>query len=154
MIQDRDPFNQFDIVRSEFTLSGDCIGSTFRNVDVQIGLHVDFFPEVIDECKSRITFDSFDWGLKIVDGIHNFVRVDTEFACVKDPLQIPTFSSIAPRQPCLDANNDGVPDGGYDELQAECQGILGVDCPLGLSCEFRESFRGELIAIESTCVKI
>ena len=163
MVEDSDPLNQFDIVRSEFNLFGDCVGSTFRNVDVQIGLHVDFIEGVIDQCKSKITFDSFDWGLKIVDGIHNFVRIDTEFACEREIFAFPTLSSI-PRAQCLDENDDGVPDGGYDELQADCQGILGIDCPLGLTCEFREvcpfgsmcteSFCPcELIPILNTCVK-
>jgi len=172
MIEDRDPFNQFDPERSEFILSGDCVGSTFRNVDVQIGLHVDFIEGVIDQCKSKITFDSFDWGLKItsltdMSTIHNFVRIDTKYACERDltGLPVPFLSSITFPPPCFDENDDGVPDGGYDELQAECQGILGVDCPLGLTCEFREvcpfgsmcteSFCPcELIPIQDTCVII
>ncbi len=144
MIVTKPPFNQFASETTVWTLSGDCIGSTFRNASVQVRLIIDFIEGVIDTCNDRIEFDNRDWGLRVIDGIHTFVRIDTGYACTEG-----TISFFQ----CADENDDGIFDGGYDELQADCQGILGVDCPLGLTCDFDEEFFFITPApIESTCV--
>jgi len=136
--------------RTQWTLSGDCVGSTFRNVDVQIGLIVDFVEGVTNTCKDMIKFDSQFWELRIIDGIHTFLRINTGYACT-EATELSTFPVVGFR--CLDENNDGIFDGGYDQLQAECNGILGVDCPLGLTCEFETEFFFIVPRpIESTCV--
>jgi len=136
--------------RNIWVLTGDCISSNFIAQAIDQRIRIDFligrgdldvfgqgedFGEqafIVEECVDRVVFDTSHWGLKVVDGERVFVRTNTFIGCT---MKVPPPPLDSGESDCVDSDGDGIFDG-YDELQTECRGILGVDCLFTFNCQF------------------